>query len=946
VVVRSSCPAGSPVPIVSNTLAVSVRSECAEPAPVGDITVAPANPPAYSTYVVSWDTGGNGGPGPGGGPANLKFRLRRTSPLDAKESVSQSGSASFSDAPGEYVYQVRAESSCGAAGPWSLPKKVIVGNAPQASLLLVGEPKPIVILASEAPGSTSLVVRNGGAAPLTVAATPDLDYVRVEPSSFTIGPNETQVLRATVLFYAPTFRPYHTAVTLKSGQTTLKVPVDCMVSSAPAPAPVAWSDGDAEIDADAHAVLRTIANPASAPAAFVASIRVPWISIESLDGETWDRPLEPQETRTVRIVVDRARRRAEIGTEIGVVTLGTAGQPGTNNLTVTDDGPKLRYYGVPAVPVPTSARTRLLYASMPNAEDARGVGRFTSDLWVTNSDVVSPMGVTMYFTPIVPGGGRAYEFLRVDQKLGPGETRRFRNVVGNLLGLEGAYSVEVRSDASTLSATAVVNNTPLQKLPAVARGPLAGLRAPAAGPSTAANLAASGKYGFEMRPTAPGEGAKSTDPLYVLSGMIHDDKKRTNLLLLETSGYDTYVDIAFFQSDGKPVTKGGVNVQLLRQKVSAGQAVQINDPDVFDGVDPMPDSFVWALVKFDDAFTDAFGISHGSVVPMATVVDNRTSDSALHVGVSTKDLNPVIQSTQPSSGRATLSRDSLAGLPYSGGPTPLLMPFVHGWGAPLGSGSKPFWRSRITLTNSGEVQRRIQFQLLDQTGNAAANNVFANIYVLGPGTVQHFEDFFEEACNILVDGVPFPVPPDLPVYGGLLINPPSKKQGDGTYTSDWTDVDVQTEIYTADPNAVDQLSAGQYASGMEAYTYRHGYSSFQSSLGTVQFDGAESSSDYRTNLILHEVGNATCTLSLTAYLPGSFIPIAGTTVSLAPLEYRQAELFRGFLGLDLTQITDVRVVVRQIDGDGVFMSFASKINLATGDPANIFLRPAAAGTGR
>ena len=32
--------------------------------------------------------------------------------------------------------------------------------------------------------------------------------------------------------------------------------------------------------------------------------------------------------------------------------------------------------------------------------------------------------------------------------------------------------------------------------------------------------------------------------------------------------------------------------------------------------------------------------------------------------------------------------------------------------------------------------------------------------------------------------------------------------------------------------------------------------------------------------------------------------------------------------------------------EGVFLAFASKINLVTGDPANIFLRPASAGTGR
>ena len=67
---------------------------------------------------------------------------------------------------------------------------------------------------------------------------------------------------------------------------------------------------------------------------------------------------------------------------------------------------------------------------------------------------------------------------------------------------------------------------------------------------------------------------------------------------------------------------------------------------------------------------------------------------------------------------------------------------------------------------------------------------------------------------------------------------------------------------------------------------------------------------------------------------------------MPPFGYFSDELFANVLGLNLTEVTDVRVVVRQIAGDGVFLAFASKIDRASGDPANIFLRPAAAGTGR
>ncbi len=155
-------------------------------------------------------------------------------------------------------------------------------------------------------------------------------------------------------------------------------------------------------------------------------------------------------------------------------------------------------------------------------------------------------------------------------------------------------------------------------------------------------------------------------------------------------------------------------------------------------------------------------------------------------------------------------------------------------------------------------------------------------------------------------------------------------------------MDVQTETYTVDP----AQGVGDYKTGMEGYAYFHGYSSFQSNLGTMSFDGAESSSAYRTNLILSEVGGDYCDVVVAAYLPGSFVPIASVGKRIPSMGYLSDELFRNILGLNLSELTDVRVVVRQVGGDGVFLAFASKIDLVSGDPANIFLRPAAAGTGR
>ena len=57
---------------------------------------------------------------------------------------------------------------------------------------------------------------------------------------------------------------------------------------------------------------------------------------------------------------------------------------------MVDDGPRRpipwprRGPGLPGGPSPA---TRILFPSLPNAVDAKGIGRFTSDVWLTNTDV-------------------------------------------------------------------------------------------------------------------------------------------------------------------------------------------------------------------------------------------------------------------------------------------------------------------------------------------------------------------------------------------------------------------------------------------------------------------------------------------------------------------------------------------------------------------------------
>src|SRR5665647_17416 len=152
---------------------------------------------------------------------------------------------------------------------------------------------------------------------------------------------------------------------------------------------------------------------------------------------------------------------------------------------------------------------------------------------------------------------------------------------------------------------------------------------------------ATGQYGFEMRPTIPGEGVKQSDPLYWVSGLAHDANRRSNLLLLETSGFDTRILVELFDKSGLRILKNGVPVSLDRT-IPANSTVQLfDDADLFD-LAPLPNSYAYAQITWEDnSAADPVGGTKGSVVGMATVIDNRTQDSSLHVGVTKSGLQPL-----------------------------------------------------------------------------------------------------------------------------------------------------------------------------------------------------------------------------------------------------------------------------------------------------------------
>jgi len=926
VAVQSFCAGPTAVRVHSQVLPVAITDQCSPPIEVEPPVVSPEAPPAYTTYVVSWDTLTAGQPGPGGGAQGLRFRLRRsTSSGDVKETLIDTGTAAFADGPGEYLYQLRTENACGDVSAWSRAARVVVGTSKTSALVLVSAPKPFIVQAgASSPPSARLTVRNAGSEALDVTTSSADGVLVASPGSFRVESGDSASVSVTVAREIDPSAPFHEELTLLAKDVVLRVPIDVGAAVEAAEAPAGWDDEGADVDALGNGLRRTLLNPGSRPASIATSISAAWISIQGVDGKTWDRPLAPGERRPVWISVDRGKRRAAIGTEVATVTVVTAGHADSpKSLSVIDDGPLLSAggggpsSGGPDLPPLYLMKSRLLFPSLPNAVDARGIGRYTSDVWLSNVDALSPIQVVLTLTPSGQGntsaGVRQFVFT-----LGPGETRRFRNIIGTVFGYEGACSLDISSPAATLSATAMVNNKPLV--------PLVAGKTSALGTAVEGTILSTGEFGFEMRPVSAGEGASAYDRSFVVSGLWHDATRRTNLILRETTGNATRVVIRLFDNVGNEIQKGGQAVSL-DVTVPALGSIQINDDDLFPA-EPITAGSVWAQLEFQRGVTDPFGRERGAVVPFATVIDSGTQDASLRVGVSRAALVPAASD-------AAASVRSLSGaLPYPDKVEPVLFPVAHVTGAPLSSGNAPRWKTRVTLANVNDTEsRNVRLRFIDKSGNLPQGaSATATVLVPAQNTIS-INDVLENS---------FLIPPSANVWGTISVDA-LRQEGSAGWEYTWADVDVQTETYTRD---TENPLRGEFRTGMEGYSYRHGYSSFQSNLGTALIEGAETSPRYRTNLILQEVGGAPVTVAIGVYQPGALVPLEIQFVSLKAGDYISRELFRDLMKLDLEEVVDARVVVRQMDGDGVFMAFVSKINLVTGDPANVFLRPASAGTGR
>ena len=348
-----------------------------------------------------------------------------------------------------------------------------------------------------------------------------------------------------------------------------------------------------------------------------------------------------------------------------------------------------------------AAKTRVLYASFPNAVDAKGVGRFTADVWMTNTDAAKSADVTMLMSPLphrttgpAPADGSQQALaLRPDAR-GRRDAPLPKPPRGRSSDYEGACfrSRSVRSRPR--SARPPRRNR---------RSPRAGFARRAGGETPLLAGSASRSFGSEMRPVAPGEGAKrNADPAHVVSGLENDANRRTNLLLAETSGYDTTIRDQRFQAKARPSRRDGQLVDFKQTGAGGpdrpGQRRRLSSRTGPPTRARTSGARSWSTRAAPTPSASRRGRSFG----LATVIDNRTQDTSLRVGVSTTALNPTFV---PASSLAA-ARTALASLPYGGDAAPLAFPTVHSAGATLATGGRPCWRTRLTMTNTSTTEDR------------------------------------------------------------------------------------------------------------------------------------------------------------------------------------------------------------------------------------------------
>ena len=277
------------------------------------------------------------------------------------------------------------------------------------------------------------------------------------------APNAEATVVVTSLYVSVLQRPVHASVVLTAGETTLTVPIDCMLSAASVE-----GEGRLERPRRRHRPRRESGPPLDRESVgrrrLVRRDGPRAVAHRGVAG----RPAVGPAARGARDA-HRAARRGPREAALGHRNGGRGGFPRHGRFPgrrrdAPRDGRRTRG------PADRGGRRRDARCRRPHAPSVRRLperrrreerralrGRPVADE-LRRGERRAGVASLQSRSAARPTARRS---AATTSTLAAGETRRYRNVVGTLLGSEGAFTVEVRSTAPTLTATALVNNRPL-----------------------------------------------------------------------------------------------------------------------------------------------------------------------------------------------------------------------------------------------------------------------------------------------------------------------------------------------------------------------------------------------------------------------------------------------------------------------------------------------------
>jgi hypothetical protein len=489
-------------------------------------------------------------------------------------------------------FRVRALPGCGTAGDWSATAQAQTTRTPGPFVVLDALGLPYATRPGGPVSPARIRVRNAGPVPALVrfgtgggifSVSPDVSYVNPgEDASVEVVPLASAIAASGLLRDT-------LSASWTSGSTGVELFLSVTDERAPGARPV--------IDRESLSILAqpgqaaeaflVVTNPSSVSSSFVPNVAPDgaWLRFDLSD---FARPFAPGERRTVRLVADRLRWEASDVPPPArtVLTLSPAGGGPADSTSVA----VLHFEVPPSQPAPdrppAAAGGAFVLPTAVHASGALGQS-FSSYGWIRNLGA-DPAQVDLYATR---SGADVRTAVRVQQTIPGLSVLPLTDFVSTLFGADGfSGSVEVRTGApEALSARTT------------ARG----------------ETSDGSSYETAIPVFAAGAGTGPASVPLVLTGVKSTALFRTNLILAETSGAPSRVNLRLIDWSGKELAARGLDVPASGQtQVPLAEALGVS------GI-----SFEAASLRVEPASTA------GRVTAIATIIDNSSASFSVLTGV-------------------------------------------------------------------------------------------------------------------------------------------------------------------------------------------------------------------------------------------------------------------------------------------------------------------------